>query len=192
MLSPDRLFIISGFGWMIVFLGVHFCKFDAYIYTMKNAILISILFLSAFKLSFGECPSINTLAHFGSIDTSRYAILKYNDIPTYIFKDCKPADLSNEDILKIEVLVLNEVAQYNKEAKKVLISHPEKYYKQLIAVSNSNGEKEVWVNCFCSLGNYSNWKKSIIVVLDGGSCFFQLKINLTKNSVYDFGVNGVG
>jgi hypothetical protein len=174
--------------------GCIFCKFVAYIYTMKNAILISILFLSAFKLSLGACRSTHTLDHSGSIDTSRYAILKlkFNDIPTYVFKDCKPADLSNEDIVKIEVLVLDEIARYNKEAKKVLISHPEKYYKQLIAVSNSNGEKEVWVNCFCYLGNYSYWKNSIVVVLDGGSCFFQLKINLTKNSVYDFGVNGVG
>ncbi len=159
---------------------------------MKNTILISILFLSAFKLSLGECPSTHALDHSGSIDTSRYAILKYNDIQTSIFNNCKPVDLSNEEIMKIEVLVHNVVAQYNKEAKKALINHPEKYYKQLIAVTNSNGEKEVWVNCFCSLGNYSYWKKSIVVVLDGGSCFFQLKINLKKNAVYDFGVNGVG
>jgi hypothetical protein len=163
---------------------------------MKSAILISILFLSAFKLSFSAPPSTHIYDNSESIDTSRYAILKYNDIPTYIFKDCKPADLSNEEIMQIEVLVHNEVVKYNKSAKKgiypLLISHPEKYYKQLIAVSNSNGEKEVWVNCFCSLGSYSYWKKSIVGVLDGGSCFFQLKINLTKNSVYDFGVNGVG
>jgi hypothetical protein len=113
---------------------------------MKSAILISILFLSAFKLSFSEPPSTHVHDHSGSMDTTRYAILKYNDISTYIFKDCKPADLSKEEIMQIEVLVLNEVAKYNKSAKKgiypLLISHPEKFYKQLIAITNSNGEKE--------------------------------------------------
>lgn len=76
---------------------------------MKNAILISILFLSAFKLSLGECRSTHTLDHSGSIDTSRYAILKYNDIQINTFNKCKPVDLSNEGIMKIEVLVHKSV-----------------------------------------------------------------------------------
>ena len=64
-----------------------------------------------------------------------------------------------------------------------------KYYKQFIAVINKQGEKEVWINCFCSKD--PKWKNEVVLVLDGGNCYFQLKINLTKKLVYDFMVNGV-
>jgi len=83
--------------------------------------------------------------------------------------DVQPATLSNQDILKIETLVKKQVDEYNKteevrekQYKKDLrpneylydnlIHHPEKYYKQLIAIVNAQGEKEVWVNCLLAGG----------------------------------------
>jgi len=64
-----------------------------------------------------------------------------------------------------------------------------KYKRQYIAVINSKGEKEVWVNCFCDTWK-KNWRKELIFVLDGGNCYFNLKINLTKGEYYDLMVNG--
>jgi hypothetical protein len=122
-----------------------------------------------------------------------YAILKFDTLPGYIFdKSYKPAELTVFDINKIENLINEAVKKHNKEANKYFqIKNPSRYYKQFIAVTNSKGEKEIWVNCFCEADHFTYWKKSIVSVLDGGTCFFQLKINLTKNTTYDFGVNGV-
>jgi hypothetical protein len=134
--------------------------------------------------------------HLLYIDTSKYAVLNFREeYKGYIFdKSCKPTALSADDIYKIEKIIKTKVDNYNKNSahKYFFINNPNKYYKQFIAVINSKCEKEVWVNCFCEIfpSNFP-WKTQTISVLDGGSCYFQLKINLTTNRVYDFGVNGV-
>ena len=150
------------------------------------------------------------------IDTAKYAVLKFDpDEDRYIFgKDNKPADLSADEIAKIESVIARQVAVYNKKENatydslnktidrkkygnaKVYYSNaiddPKKYYKQFITVINPKGQKEVWVNCFCDKQFGDNdWKKSLVMVDDGGSCFFQLHFNLTTNKVIFFGVNGV-
>ncbi|WP_375562126.1 hypothetical protein ACE193_06135 [Bernardetia sp. OM2101] len=63
------------------------------------------------------------------------------------------------------------------------------YYRQYIVVKNKLGEKEVWINCFCR-NTESNWRQEIVQVKDGGSCYFNLKINLSKKQHYNFRVNG--
>jgi hypothetical protein len=164
-----------------------------------------------FRLPEGK-NNTNNSYHFKSIDTSRYAILKFNSKSNYYFdKDVKATTLTTEEIQKIENLIDDRISRYNKvqevayqkystEIKKKhlnsialdnRIKKPEKYYKQLIAVINSKGEKLVWVNCFCTVENLGYWRKSEVMVDDGGSCYFNLKINLTKGITYDFMVNGV-
>ena len=155
---------------------------------MKILFLVSFLFLSIFRLQDYKVHTNNSYC-FKSTDTSKYAILKPNAIPQYIFdKSSNSVDLSTEDINKIDEL-LNNLVEKQSGAFHI---NPTKYYKQLIAVTNSKGEKAVWVNCLCSLQNHFYWKKSIVMVLDGGPCYFNLKINLTKNTLYDLIINGVG
>ncbi|NCU36630.1 hypothetical protein EOM75_11540 [Candidatus Falkowbacteria bacterium] len=63
------------------------------------------------------------------------------------------------------------------------------YKRQYVPVINEKGEMEVWVNCFC--GNWGiNDRTNILIVEDGGNCYFNLKINLTKENYYDLMVNG--
>jgi hypothetical protein len=53
------------------------------------------------------------------------------------------------------------------------------------------GEKWVFVNCLCNpMG--SDWEKQLIVAKDGGSCYFQVLINLTKKEILGFTINGMG
>ena len=103
-------------------------------------------------------------------------------------------------------MLLSEcIEKYNldqqKQFDKINKEHPEhrfnksdfiidltKYKRQIIAVTNDKGEKEVWVNCFCNDANY--WKKEIVQVMDGGKCFFNFKINLTTKKYFDLRVNG--
>jgi hypothetical protein len=35
-----------------------------------------------------------------------------------------------------------------------------------------------------------DWRKELFDVMDGGNCFFELKINLTSGKYYDLNVNG--
>ncbi len=70
------------------------------------------------------------------------------------------------------------------------------YKKQYIAVLNSKGEKEVWANCFCKAIEkrieFVDWKKIPVKVIDGGNCFFHVKLNLAQRKTYDLKVNSGG
>lgn len=143
-----------------------------------------------------------------ALDTSKIAILGYDTADNWIFKQAQPANITNND-LKIIDTTLNTIwkefdSAQAKRFEEVNIKHPEyklrkedivinfmKYKRQYIAVINSNGEKEVSVNCFCAFTGES-WKKEIVLVDDGGICYFNLKINLTTGKYYDYMENGIG
>jgi len=145
------------------------------------------------------------------IDTSIIAILPF-DTTTYqvfhVFKNCVPAELNQKDLLLIDKILIECIDEYNLAQtiryNDFKIRFPQStadikdftidlksYKRQYIAVSNISGEKEVWVNCFCNSSNLgSAWRNGLVFVLDGGNCYFNLKINLTKTLYYELMVNG--
>ena len=127
-----------------------------------------------------------------------YAVIKYDKkAHAQIFKNAKYSVLSGDEIVKLDKLIAKAVEEHNAKTNKYQkIENLSEYKFQYIPIQNdkiTNGmfEKEVWVNAFCN-GYDINWKKQIVAVDDGGSCFFNLKINLTNSTIYDFQVNGMG
>jgi hypothetical protein len=131
-----------------------------------------------------------------SIDTSLIAVIPYDNSGDWPFtKNCQAASLTLDDMKKIERLFNMSVTDHNKK-----LAHHEKqmdgidlitkkYKRQYVCVINKKGEKEVWINCLCDV-HHSDWKSSILLVHDGGACYFNLKINLTRGYYYEFSVNG--
>jgi hypothetical protein len=106
----------------------------------------------------------------------------------------KTTTLSQGDIEQIEKLLLTTVTDYNNSLSAGhedyrIDLEAKNYKKQLVAVVNSKGEKEVWVNCFCDIDD-DTWRKRVVMVSDGGPCFFNFKLNLTTEGTYDLIVNG--
>ncbi len=64
-----------------------------------------------------------------------------------------------------------------------------KYKFQYVAAINNKGEKEVWINGFCNTQD-SRWKEEILLVNDGGNCYFNLKLNLSTKECFQVAVNG--
>ena len=106
-----------------------------------------------------------------------YVILKFDSTMKWLFKDSKPAELNSSEIKEIELLLLKCIDAYNpkqlKKYEKIIKENPGSYFnkthliidlkrydRQYIAVFNSKGEKEVWINCFCVISSNS-WKKKI-------------------------------
>ena len=130
------------------------------------------------------------------VDTSLIAIIPFDKSRDWLFdKTYSPSTLTENDIEKIERLMTDCVNKYNNKLSSDNKQYfsidltKEKYKRQYVAVTNKNGDKEVWINCLCQTHGDS-WKTSIIMVDDGGNCYFNLKINLTKEKCYDLGVNG--
>jgi hypothetical protein len=157
--------------------------------------------MSAFLFSANAQPNL---------DTSRYAIFKFDSNNCWVFnKNDKPTELTDQDINKIEKLLVKCISNYNIKQKKysasIKKSHPyidetqffidlPKYKKQYLAIINSKKEKEIWVNCFRPShdADFNYWRKKIVRVNDGGNYFFNVIINLTRNKYYQFRENGIG
>jgi hypothetical protein len=186
--------------------------------TVKYIFLLSFLYLSGFikadSKRFYAAPKANRPIDTLKVDTSKYAIFNIDEIRGDFFqlfkKDDAATKLLNEDFAKIEALISTAVVRFNKTeeiqnqryiekekrkypnvkivAPNPVVENPANYFKQLVPVINSNKEREVWVRCICQK-NKNEWKNDISLVADGGSCYFNLKINLTKNTYSDFALN---
>ena len=141
------------------------------------------------------------------VESKNIAILPYDSTFYWIFNDCKQTELTENDFQIIENLLIKCLEGYNSVQENLyndfIANHPQykinkrdfiidlnRYKRQYVAVLNHQGEKEVWINCFCDTQN-QNWRKQIIQVLDGGNCYFNLKMNLTTRKYYNLMVNGV-
>lgn len=170
---------------------------------------IIVLFLtscSSRNIRQAELP-VSNIIH---IDTSQYAVLKFDTSETWLFSNARPSVLTEAEIVETETLLKKCIDKYNPEQQLQFNSeskaHPEyglrledfvinlsRYKRQYVPVINAGGQKEVWINCFCEAYGSSQmkWRKDVLFVMDGGNCFFNLTINLTTKKYYKLGVNGV-
>jgi hypothetical protein len=146
--------------------------------------------------------SIFVASAYGQIDNSKYAIIPlYKNAPG-IFKNCQPACMTQADIEEIEILLQEAVVDYRNYRDSVFLVNENDYLsrhpgspkrrlpdylydltnakRQIVAVYNIKGEKEVFVNCFCPDADRSeNWKKRLVPSnWDNHKCCFSLRMNL--------------
>jgi hypothetical protein len=143
-----------------------------------------------------------------SVDYSKIAVLPNDTSDFWIFPTGSPLILTKDDFQDIEQLLDSTIDSYNTKQQinylKMIAKYPNlnvdrdqfviklpNYKRQYIAIINRNGEKEVCLNFFCKSFQDDKWKTQWIEVMDGGNCFFHLKINLTRRFIYNFSVNGV-
>jgi hypothetical protein len=129
-------------------------------------------------------------------DTADFAIIDFDQNHDWPFKHTfKSAALSHSEIQLLDSLLRYCVSNYNQKLSSNLKSNYSidfvkfKYKRQYMAVVNGKGQKEVWVNGFCNTWD-KQWKKEIVIVQDGGNCYFNLKINLTTKECFEVSVNG--
>ena len=131
------------------------------------------------------------------VDTNIIAIF-----PTDKCHRCLPGNvtsfnLTNNDLQTTEDILLRCITNHNnkQDSTKEFSEYIDlkKYKRQYIPFVNAKGERKVYVNCFCNAGwNFNDWKNTVVLVDDGGSCFFRVVINLTTLEFEDFGTNGYG
>jgi hypothetical protein len=125
------------------------------------------------------------------IDDSGFAVFGYAaGEHSWIFKKGQAVTLTAIEIAEVKKLLQKAVDEYNsgQNNNDGLIKLDE-YKFQFVAVLSEKGEKEVWINSFCT--DFEDWREQIVQVDDGGKCFFNLHVNLTKKSFDRLSVNGV-
>ncbi|HEY2349708.1 MAG TPA: hypothetical protein VGH64_11855 [Puia sp.] len=160
--------------------------------------ILCLFFLTAGYVNYGQSSS-----------PDRYVILPFDKMTyTSLPAECTQATLNNEDFANIDRVLSFCVNKYNRSQttvyREIVKKLPDqdlriddyvidlkRYYRQYMVVYNKNGEKEVWVNCFCNIQSLGYWREKAVIVMGGGNCFFNVRINLTRKSFSDFMVNGL-
>ena len=105
--------------------------------------------------------------------------------PTYLEIQIAEAAL-RKDLEKLNTPLLNQ-------HKSPIIHRKLKAFKrQYFGYLDSNNNKTLLINCFWKKSEQQNWLNSQVMVLDGGSYFWNVKFNLTTSKLYDLYVNGSG
>ncbi|WP_046245684.1 hypothetical protein [Hymenobacter terrenus] len=137
-------------------------------------------------------------------NSANYTVLSISKMfDKSILKGQQDTPLTSQDIETIDQLIHHAVETYNAaqmarykawieknqnvNTDRFLIDLA-KYRRQYFCAANDEGEKEVWVNCFCDEPKW--WRTGLVFVLDGGKCYFQLAINLHTKKVLSFATNG--
>ena len=105
---------------------------------------------------------------------------------------------SEEDIRKAESIIKEKLKDANKQRINqtdncpVIHKNLKKYMRQYVGFLNNDGQKIIWVNMIWKDKGIKDLGKEIITVLDGCSYYWNVKINLSEESLYDLDINGLG
>ena len=169
-------------------------------------ILISITSCNGTKNGTENKSIENTQSEF-NLAESEFIILPYKNDWSWIFNNVKPTELTQTELIEIENILEKAINENNENQRTELEIHNKNFPKdkwketgfeltlkgkkrQYIPVINEKGEKEVWINFFCDDWGNDYWKSDILIVHDGGNCYFNLKVNLTTESYSELSING--
>lgn len=167
-------------------------------------LIVTFLFIFSLVCSNGDAKKINepkkenkpveNRKHTVNLG-DRQAIIPATEKMEWAFgRNYKTFTPTAEDIQSAEEILS---ACYNKEVtgtvNPFLGRKLEDYYRQYVGGVKENGEKIIYINCFCYIMDLyvDQWKTELIMVDDGGNCYFNVKANLNKNNYYELMVNGL-
>ena len=106
------------------------------------------------------------------------------------FKNVDPPIITNKDLNRIEKILRECIGTYNSDKAESDIISINDYKRYYYGLDNKN-ERIVQIYCHCFVEE-SDWndEETAPFVLDGGKCYFNLKINLETQECFDFFVNG--
>jgi hypothetical protein len=160
--------------------GNYSSAFSVYMKSLSTIIIFGFCYFSI-SSSCNDKKGLSDRANKIFLDTSKWTILLNIENP--FGRKHSETPLSNQEAS--ETIGLLTIAVEKEFHSKLQL---ENYKIQLMPLENSNGQREVLVNCFCH-GDYENWRKTIVDTRDGGSCFFKVIINLGDKTNSLFMVN---
>lgn len=97
---------------------------------------------------------------------------------------------SEEDVLRVE----GALAEYLRQNSNLFYRQPpvwerlDAYQRQYFGLERG-GRRIIYGNYFCTSGS-KNWRRELVIVLDGGDCYFQVEYDVDIESFTSLWVNG--
>lgn len=161
---------------------------------MTRTITILALFLLATCKVFGQ-----TDATFKKADHYKTKQFDVAIFPSNYF-DLIPGQRytpTRQEIDKAEISLANDLKTLNnplvnQSSTPIIHKNLNKYKRQYFGYIDKNGDRILLINCFWSKdkNEKDNWLTGKIMVLDGGSYYWNVKFNLDKKQLFDLDVNG--
>jgi hypothetical protein len=164
---------------------------------MKTYLLLAFFCFTCLLISCirKKSPDSSTLKDQFS-HTADFAIIPLDSVGFGLFDSLHmPTELSVKELSTLDSLLKVFIDDSEGVLSKDKVGHPKidlskhNYKKQYVPAITSNGQKKVWVNFLCSTSLF-DWRHKIILVDDGGDCYFNVLINLSDKSYSYFIVNG--
>jgi hypothetical protein len=136
-----------------------------------------------------------------AFDTTNTVVLPFVVIVGSVPANCKRDEINDSEVTIIDSLLagvmFDERIGENGPFPEQQVKKPRpikeilSYYKrQFVCYRNDKEEKIIWIYCFCASEKTLHWKEYFVSAMDGGDCFFNLKLNLTNKTAFDVKVNG--
>lgn len=105
---------------------------------------------------------------------------------------------SKEDVIRAETILKEKIKEANKsrinQGDKCPVIHKQlrKYNRQYFGIIDKDGNKIIYINFIWKKLTPNHWNKEIIVVLDGCSYYWNVKVNIDDKKICDLSINGMG
>jgi len=104
---------------------------------------------------------------------------------------------TRQEIDKAEKVLHNNLKTLNSQlvnqsSTPIIHKNLHKYKRQYFGYIDKNGDRILIINCFWShdKDDTDRWLKDRIIAHDGGSYYWNIKLNLDKNELFDLDING--
>jgi hypothetical protein len=139
------------------------------------------------------------------LNDSRHTVFSDTTQIKWIIKDFVTFWTPGSEDISIMDLILDKAINSEKKDywRHLTPATYKNYYQQYIFYKDTAGDSIVCINAFCyllegpvdSAGKLVmkpiDWRNNLIIVKDGGDCFWTIKINLSKMTYFDFMINGM-
>lgn len=97
-----------------------------------------------------------------------------------------------EQIVKDQLAIINQLLVNQGGSCPVIHKNLFRYKRQYVGYIDEKGDKIVWINYIISKdkAQTSSLSKNVIIVLDGCSNYWNIKVNISKAKLYDLQING--
>lgn len=132
------------------------------------------------------------------IDESYKGVIVNENVDIFVDDKKEWFEPSLQEVKKAEQLLANQIEELNKEKLNqrseecpVIDRNLNKYIRQYIGYINTSGEKIILINMLWAEDvDYGGLDTEYILIFDGCSHYWKVKVNLSSGKVYDLEING--
>ena len=161
----------------------------------RTIIILILIFLTTYNV-FGQSDSLFKKADHYKNDKFDVAIFPKSYLDLISGQRFTP---TRQEVEKAEIALNNNLKLLNKQLvnqspTRTIHQNLHKYKRQYFGYQDEKGNKILLINCFWSKDKDESdrWLKNRIIVLDGGSNYWNVKFNLDKNELFALDINGNG